>query len=144
MVNRIEIISGQYSNSDSDTYYAFDRMVGDLQPKQEQLEVLIRPSRDGERLRSTGVRAAPSQLRTMHYVADRDTAIVAIEAYLALKDGLPRLVIQNGADYGYFRVLDIIARQLIPCTSVVGSIIANPTILQVVDWVLLSAPDIED
>lgn len=119
--------------------FEFEDMVGRLHPKAEQLEVLIRPGHDGETLRKTGVRAQPSQIVTMHFVADWAAAKAALEAYLGLIDGEAYEVVQHDESYGYFNVLNVVElRQTRFCTNVIGSIVANPSVQQFVQWTLLS------
>jgi hypothetical protein len=119
--------------------FEFEDMVGRLNPKAEQLEVLLRPGHDGETLRKTGVRAEPSRIVTMHFVADWAAAKAALEAYNALIDGEPYEVIQHDESYGYFRVLNVTEMpQTRFVTAVVGSIIPNASVQQFCQWTLLS------
>lgn len=119
-------------------YYAFEDMRGRLQPKQQQLEVIVRRGHAGESLRETGVRAVPSQILTIHYVEDWTAAKNAITAYGDLIGSLVQ-VIQHTTNYGYFKVLGpVVEVDARACANVVGSLIATPTVLQVVQWTLIS------
>lgn len=119
-------------------FFAFDDIVAAFQPKMQQLEVIVRGGVDGEALRETGVRAKPSQMRTLHAFADRGDAKAALEEYRALMDGLPYEIIQHDESFGFFRVLDIVAQPLTPIAVGCGYLVANPTVLQVLDWVVIS------
>lgn len=127
-----------YTNSIDE--FEFEDIVGRLQPKAEQLEVIVRPGRDGEILAKTGVRAVPSQIVTMHYVADWLAAKAALEAYISLIDGDPYEVIQRDETFGYFRVLSVVELpQTRAVTNVIGSIIPNPGVQQFCAWTLISS-----
>ncbi len=117
--------------------FEFEDMRGQLQPKARQLEVMVRLGHDGESVRNTGVRAKPSQVVTVHYVEDWDAAKAAIEAYCDLI-GHRVEVTQHSTDYGYFKVLDVVQVGAQACSSVVGSILTNPTVLHIVQWTLVS------
>jgi hypothetical protein len=127
-----------------DDYYAFEDMRGRLQPKQQQLEVAARRGHRGETLRETGIRAIPSQILTIHYVEDWTSAQNAITAYGDLIGALVQ-VIQHTTNYGYFKVLgpvvEVDARAV---ETVIGSLIATPTVLQVVQWTLISTDPPEE
>jgi hypothetical protein len=119
-------------------YYAFEDMRGRLQPKQQQLEVTVRRGRRGETLRQTGIRAIPSQIQTIHYVEDWEAAKDALVAYGDLVGALVQ-VIQHSENFGYFKVLGpVVEVDARACENVVGSLIATPTVLQVVQWTLIS------
>jgi hypothetical protein len=121
-----------------DTYYGFDSIDGPPQPRQEQHEVFVRPGHDGETMRETGVRGVPYQIRTVLYVADRQDAVDALDAYVDLVDGLPKYLIINGRGWGYVRVLNVANAGMLPCGSVIGSLISSPTIKHVVVFTLLA------
>lgn len=118
-------------------YYAFEDMRGRLQPKKQQLEVHVSRGQDGESLRETGVRAVPSQVLTVHYVESWATAQTAITAYGDLIGALVQ-VIQHTTNYGYFKVLDVVEVEARAVENVVGSLVTTPTVLQLVQWVLIS------
>jgi hypothetical protein len=124
---------------DDENFYAFDQMRGVFQPKQQQLEGIVRPGHDGESTRETGVRGDPFAIRTTLYVPTRQDAVNAIAEYIALVDGNPYNVIQNGQSWGYFKILKVAqAGEPIPCASVIGTLIDNPEIKHVVDFTILS------
>jgi hypothetical protein len=123
---------------DAATYIAFDDILAAFQPKMEQVEVFARPGHDGESMRATGVRAEPTPMRTLRYVATRGDALDGIEFYAGLIDGAPYEIVQHGESFGFFRVLKVSPLPLIPCAAVAGSLIANPGILLAVDWLVLS------
>lgn len=124
---------------DPNDYFAFEAMRGRLQPKSEQLEVLIRPGRHGESIRTSGVRGAPSQIVTVHYVTDWTAAANAIASYVTLKDGLPYKFIQHTTYYGYFKILEVVEVDAAACVNVIGSIEPNPQVVQVCQWTVISA-----
>lgn len=117
--------------------FFFDDILGALQPKAQQLEVILRPGVDGESLRETGVRAIPSPIRTLHAFLDRGDALTALEQYLTLIDGNPYEIVQHDESYGFFRVLAIQNQQLLPIATGAGWLVDNPTVLQILDWVVL-------
>lgn len=123
---------------DPEDYFAFEDIQGRLQPKAEQLEVFVRPGHVGETLRKTGVRALPSQILTIHYVADWAAAKAAIESYIGLIDGDPYQIIQHTTSYGYFRVLQVVEVDARACVNAIGTLIANPTVVQVCQWTVIS------
>lgn len=119
--------------------YLFEGLYGRLNPKAEQLEVIVRPGHKGETTRRTGVRGAPSQIVTMHYIADWEAARNAIDAYTDLIDGRPYQVIQNDVDYGWFKVLNVVEMpNTHACTRVNGSILSDPGVQQYCQWTLIS------
>lgn len=118
--------------------FEFEGLYGRLNPKAEQLEVIVRPGHDGESTRKTGIRAIPSQIVTMHFVADWEAARNAIDAYIDLIGGDPIQVIQNDVDYGLFKVMSVVdTNQTRAVTRVVGSIIPNPQVQQWCQWTLI-------
>lgn len=122
----------------SDEFYGFDDLLGALQPKSNQLVKLVRPGRPGERILSTGLRAPESRVRSRLFVENLATAVALLEDYVALKDGLPYEVKQNGVSYSYFKVLDVIPLPFQACAATVGTLVANPTVLMEVDWILVN------
>ncbi len=118
--------------------YEFDEMIGALLPKSKQLEVYVRPGLAGESLRNSGVRAPACLIETRHCVADRAAAKAAINAYVALKDGVGYEVFQHGEIWGYYRVFDVTPAPLVPVRSPLGTLVANPTIWMRVAWELIS------
>lgn len=125
---------------DGVTEYAFENMIGRLQPKAEQLEVVVRRGHAGESLRKTGVRALPSTILTIHYVEDWTAAQNAIDAYDDLIGEVVQ-VIQHTTDYGYFKVLGVVEQDARPVENVVGSLIATPTVIHLVQWQLISTTE---
>lgn len=119
-------------------FYQFDDLIGDLQPKLPQIEVIVRAGRPGEQLRDTGVRALPSQVATLEVVATRAAAIDAIAEYAALIDGLPHEVIQHGQSFGFFRVVAIVPKEPRPCANYLGSVSGLTSgFLLAVTWTLI-------
>jgi hypothetical protein len=119
-------------------YYAFEDMRGRLQPKQEQLEKHARRGHRGETMRKTGIRALPSVIQTLHYVEDWTAAKAAMTAYGDLIGTLVQ-VIQHTTNYGYFKVdSPVVELHAQAVENVVGSLIATPTVLQIVQWTLIS------
>lgn len=123
--------------------YLFDDMIGDFQPKCEQLEILLRPGSDGEELRATGIRAVPTRLLTVRYLASRSDALAAMEQYVTLADGVAYEIINHGQSWGYFRLAaPPSARPLLPALAI-GTITANPTVCQIIEWAWISTDDPE-
>lgn len=130
-----------YDLDEEDGVYYFDDIIGQVQPKQKIIDVTNRPGVPGETFRNMGEWAEPSLLTTIHYVADRAAAKAAINAYLAMKDGLGRQLFQHGEDWGFVRIKHIRPRPLQPVASAAGTLIANPTILQIIDWEVISTTE---
>jgi hypothetical protein len=141
LANYIITDADDFDVGDPDTYLPFDDLIAAFQPKAEQLEVIVRPGRDGEIMRETGVRADPTPMRTLLYVVDRGDTLDAIEAYVTLIDGLPYEIIQHGESFGFFRVLKVNPLPLVPCAACAGSLISNPGILLAVDWLVISTEE---
>lgn len=119
--------------------YSFEDIRGQLQPKQQQLEVIVRPGLRGESTRKTGVRGTPFQITTLHYVLDWDAAQDAMVTYLDLiHAGAPVEVIQHSLSYGYFKVLQVAQVEARACVNVIGQLVPNAELLQMVAWTLLS------
>ncbi len=119
--------------------FAFEDIRGRLQPKAQQLEVIVRPGHAGETTRKTGIRAVPFQVLTLHYVADWAAAKAALVAYVAAIDaGTPLEVVQHSLSYGYFKVLQVTEVEARACVQSIGTLIANAEVMQVVAWTLLS------
>jgi hypothetical protein len=118
--------------------YDFDALNGRLQPKAEQLEVIVRPGHDGETTRKTGVRGLPSQIQTLHYVADRTAAQTAIVAYTALIGAAPQEITQRDVSFGYFKIINVVEVLVADCMKVVNPLIADPTAVQIVQWTVVS------
>lgn len=142
------IVFGEDSEEPED-YYAFEDMVGRLQPKAQQMEISVRPGFRGETFRKTGVRAIPSQIVTMHYVADWQAAADALVAYNDLIDGNPKEVIQHSTSYGYFRIASVVEHQVQYIGNVIGSILEAteeivPTVQQYIVWTLISTDPPEE
>lgn len=136
--NYIITDAADFDLEDPLTYFPFDDLLAAFQPKAVQLEVIVRPGVDGESLRETGVRADPTPMRTLFYVGDRGDAKSAIVAYIQLIDGNPYEIIQHGESWGFYQVLKVNPLPTIPCATAAGTIIPNPGILLVVDWLVLS------
>lgn len=124
--------------NDPDAAFWFDEMAGAFLPKQKQLEVIVRPGRPGETFRNTGRRAVPSIIETRHCVLDRLAAIDAVASYETLLDGVAYEVYQHGQSWGYFRVRHFTHLPVLPIRSVLGTLIANATIVQRIQWELIS------
>lgn len=138
------IVFGEDPEDPAD-YYAFEDMVGRLQPKARQLEVMVRPGHPGETLRNTGTRAIPSQIQTMHFVEDWDAAAAAITAYNELRNGAPVEVIQHSTSYGYFRVVEVVELpQTRYSVNNLGALLANTTVQQYCLWTLIGTDPPED
>lgn len=137
LFNHIVYDAAAYELDTSTGRFAFDDMLGAPQPKTEQLEVIARPGVDGENLRETGVRAEPTALRTLVYLADRGDAKTAIESYAVLIDGEPYEIIQHGQSWGFYRVLKVVPQPLLPCAVAAGTLVVNPSVLLIADWLLL-------
>lgn len=114
--------------------YEFEDIRGSLQPESEELELFSRPGKDGTTVRLTGVRGRPTQIQTLHYVADFTAAKNAISDYVQLKDGGNVEIVQHTVSFGNFRILDVVELQARAVTNVTGSIIATPTVMQVCLW----------
>jgi hypothetical protein len=120
--------------------YEFEDIRGSLQPRSEELEVFSRPGLDDTTVRLTGVRGRPTQIQTMHYVADFTAAKNAISAYVQLKDGSGYEIVQHSVSFGDFRILDVVELQARAVTNVTGSLIASPTVMQVCLWTVQHQP----
>lgn len=124
--------------------YEFDALRGEFQPKQQQLEGIIRPGRDGEQLRETGVRGDPFPIVTVLYVATREDAVSAIDAYVTLVDGNPYEVYANGTSMGFFKVLKVINSHFLPCAQTVGTLVPGAEIKHTVAFQLVSTEPPEE
>jgi hypothetical protein len=102
------------------------------------MEITVRAGIAGEAFRRTGIRAAPSQIQTVHYVVDWEAAKNALVAYNDLIDGNPYEIIQHTTNYGYFRVAQVAEVEARAVENVVGSIVATPTVLQICQWTVIS------
>lgn len=122
----------------SGAYFAFDNMTGDFQPKQQNLEAIVRLGTDGQRLRKTGIRGDAFPIRTILYVPTRQAAVNAIAEYIELNDGLPYEIWQKGQSWGYFNVLKIVSHEPIACASMIGTLFADPSFKHVVDFLVIS------
>lgn len=118
--------------------FEFEDIRGRLQPKAEQLEVIVRPGHAGETTRRTGVRAVPSQILTLHYVLDWEAARDALVAYTDLIGLEPVEVIQHSLSYGYFKILNVAEAEARAVVNVTGQLIPGAEVLHVVQWTLLS------
>jgi hypothetical protein len=114
--------------------YEFEDIRGSLQPRSEELEVFSRPGLDDTTVRLTGVRGRPTQIQTMHYVADFTAAKNALSAYVQLKDGNNYEIIQHSVSFGDFRILDVVQVSARAVTNVVGSLISGATVEQICQW----------
>lgn len=114
--------------------YQFEDIRGSLQPESEEIELFSRPGKDGSTVRLTGVRGRPVQIQTTHYVESFTAAKNAISAYVQLKDGGNVEIVQHTVSFGNFRILDVVELQARAVTSVTGSLVANPTVMQVCLW----------
>lgn len=126
-------------DDEEDGFFQFEDMSGVLHPRTEQMEVIVRPGSDGESLRTTGVRAIPSQVVTMHYVEDLEAAKDAIEAYITLIDGLPYEVVQREISYGFFRVLSVVQLpQSRPSFNNINALLPDTEYRQYCLWTLVA------
>jgi hypothetical protein len=122
--------------------FQFEELRGSLQPRSQDLEILIRPGKDDSTVRLTGVRGKPFQVLTLHYVADFLSAKNAISAYVTLQDGNAYEVVQLDESIGYFRVLAVVEVSAMAVASVVGdTLIADPEVLQYCQWTLQHVPN---
>lgn len=122
-----------------DDFVEFDAMRGRLQPRNEQPEVIVRPGKDGQIIRLTGVRGVPVRITTKHHVADWTAAKSAIDFYGSLIGGeTPVEIVQNDVSYGYFEILEVVEIEALPCINARGTIISNPTVIQFCGWTVLS------
>lgn len=127
--------------TDVDDYYHFDDMLGAMVPKSEKLEFIPRRGHRNYSVRKNGVWADKSQITTVLGVSDRDVAIAAINAYIALKDGNPYNVWQHSTDYGYFQVEDVVMLPLTPLGAHAGYLLPSATIEMRCAWTLVSVDD---
>jgi hypothetical protein len=118
--------------------FTFDDMLGALQPKQPNVDVLVRGGHDGETFRYTGTRAEPSVVQTLRYWASRDDAIDVFAVYNALIDGTGYEVFQHDFSWGLFKVLKIKHLGIEAVGPSTGTIEANPVCLQRIEWTLVS------
>lgn len=115
----------------------FDDLRGNIPLREQQLETFTRPGIDGVGFRKTGKRSQPTTLRTTHYVADWDAAKDAITAYQALVDTDPVTIIQHSTDWGTFKVMSVKQVEAKAVTSVIGSLVNNPQVLQTCEWTVI-------
>jgi hypothetical protein len=134
-INRIIIDPGSYP--DPGSYFAFDDMIGALHPMQQMTEVLERKGHRAESVRLAGIRAPDSRITTLRYWFDGNDAILALASYVDLLDGNPYEVIQHGRSWGTFIFLTpILNGPLLPVATASGTIEANPTVMQPIQWTL--------
>lgn len=128
-----------YGDEGQGEFYGFDDMVGALQPKREELQVLTRIGQDGERLRKTGVRARPTRLQTVLFVDDLNDANLLLGTdYISLIDGSSVEIVQYGQSFGNFRVIDVAQDELQAVSNVIGNIGGGtPTYEQRLTWIVL-------
>lgn len=134
--------AANYDFDENVGYFAFDDMRGDLQPRAEQLEAFTRPGHDGHHILKLGVQAEPSTIVTVRGVADREDAKQFLVDYNSLRDGNPYEVVQHGQSFGFFHVLRVRqVGELQAITSSIGMVGGACTIIQRVQWELLSVPE---
>ena len=73
----------------------------------------------------TGVRADPTQIRTVLYMADRGDALTALESYVTLIDGNPYEFIQHGQSWGFYRILKVVGQPIAPCAVAAGTLLVT-------------------
>lgn len=115
----------------------FDDLRGNIPLREQQLETFTRPGIDGVGFRKTGKRSRPATMRTTHYVADWAAAESAITAYQALVDVDPVVIIQHSNSWGTFKIMSVKQVEAKAVTSVIGSIVNNPQVLQICEWTIL-------
>ena len=120
--------------------FEFEDIRGSLQPESEELELFSRPGKDGSTVRLTGVRGRPTQIQTLHYVADFTAAKNAISAYVQLKDGSNVEIVQHSVNFGNFRILDVVEIQAQAVANVIGSIIPGAGVMQICQWTVQHIP----
>jgi hypothetical protein len=135
-INRIVIDPDNYP--DPGSYFAFDDMVGALQPMKQTTEVLERPGHRAQSIRLAGIRAPDSRITTVRYWVDGNDAILALASYVTLLDGNPYPVIQHGRQWGTFVFLSplVQAAPLLPVAMAAGTIEPFPTVMQSLSWIL--------
>lgn len=114
--------------------YQFEDIRGSLQPRSEELEIFARPGKDDTTVRLTGVRGRPTQIITVHYVADFTAAKNALSSYVQLKDGASYEIVQHSISFGDFRILDVVEVESRAVANVIGSLISGATVRQICQW----------
>ena len=123
-----ELIFDAVNYPDPGSFFAFDDIIGDLQPKQAEAQVIERFGSDGETVRLLATRAANSQAVFIRYFVDRDTAVAAVASYVnTLITGEPYELIQHGTSFGFFKVLRIEPQMVRPCI-VAGALTTGSTV----------------
>lgn len=114
----------------------FDDMRGSLKRTGENLQVFGRLGKDGTGFRRTGAQGQRFRLVTVKYQLTFTTATTVLDGYQTYRVSDPQAVVHNSVAMGNYQVIDVqeISRQAV--TSVVESILTNPQVRQVCQWIL--------
>ncbi len=115
----------------------FDDIIGQPQPKLEQMQIIRRLGEAGESFRETGVRAPEQTIRTIVYVSDRAAAKTLVDGtYKPLVDDNEVITItQHNQSWGNYRIRTFQMAPLAPVLNTIGAINGSSmTILLAVDW----------
>lgn len=82
--------------------YTFIDLRGNLDPRQERLELLVRQGYDGLIARRTGSRGEPFSLTTVSYATDFETAKDVTFAFKALVGSDPLTIVKYSVDWGEY------------------------------------------
>lgn len=116
-------------------------LQGNLKPRSESLQVLVRPGVNDVRIRTDGVRGQPVRVRTIKYLASHAAAASKLDDYIALKDGAEYAVIQHSVSMGYYKILDVSQVSERAILNAVGGEAGGEQVEQVCDWTLIHVPD---
>jgi hypothetical protein len=118
--------------------YTFDSMEGNFQPVRERVEVVQRGGVDGTEVRRLGSSGRPFQIITKRFESTTATARTAFDNYKGLIGQNPVAITHHGVAYsGTWAVLDVVNMGIAPRSSVVGSIVASPTVILIASWTLI-------
>lgn len=102
--------------------YRFIDIQGNIEPRGQQLELIVRPGFDGLFARKTGSRGVPFTIRTVSYATTFTTARAATLLLKELIGAEPQEVIKYSVSHGNFLVLNV---REIECRAMVNSTAEN-------------------
>lgn len=121
--------------------FTFDALRGEIQLEREENEVIVRPGVDGSGIRRLGQRGRPFVVETMRYETSYASAEVVLQLYQGLIEIDPVQVVKNTiVSRDLHQVLEVEKVAISPCTTAVGTIVANPAAILIARWTLLAMP----
>lgn len=121
--------------------FTFDALRGEIHLEREENEVIVRPGVDGSGIRRLGQRGRPFVVETMRYETSYASAEIVLHGYQELIRLDPLQVIKNSiASRDLHQVLEVEKVAISPCTTAVGTIVANPSAILIARWTLLAMP----